>query len=94
MNQALDWEGTFAKGCCHRLLANGFISLETNRANPGGFTAFMLHRRTLDMLGGRTAFDNITVTLREYIGMDVEDASVAYEYAKQGYFHPTNLHEL
>jgi hypothetical protein len=90
-NRALDWEGTFAEGCCHRLLANGFLSLETNRANPGGFTVFMFHPRTVDM-GGRT-FDSSTATLREYFGMDVEDSTVAY-YAKQGFFHPTNSHDL
>lgn len=90
-NRALDWEGTFAEGCCHRMLANGFLSLETNRANPGGFTVFMFHPRTVDT-GSRT-FDSNTATLREYFGMDVEDATVAY-YAKQGFFHPTNSHDL
>ncbi|KAI2493347.1 hypothetical protein MHU86_21192 [Fragilaria crotonensis] len=90
-NRALDWEGTFAEGCCHRLLANGFLSLETNRANPGGFTVFMFHPRTVDM--GTRTFDSTTATLREYFGMDVEDSTVAY-YAKQGFFHPTNSHDL
>jgi hypothetical protein len=42
--------------------------------------------------GART-FDSNTATLREYFGMDVEDATVAY-YAKQGFFHPTNSHDL
>ena len=90
-NRALDWEGTFAEGCCHRLLANGFLSLETNRANPGGFTVFMFHPRTVDM--GNKSFDSNTATLREYFGMDVQDSTVAY-YAKQGFFHPTNSHDL
>ena len=90
-NRALDWEGTFSEGCCHRLLANGFLSLETNKANPGGFTVFMFHPRTVDM--GTRTFDSNTATLREYFGMDVEDSTVAY-YAKQGFFHPTNSHDL
>ena len=90
-NRALDWEGTFAEGCCHRLLANGFLSLETNRANSGGFTVFMFHPRTVDM--GNKSFDSSTATLREYFGMDVQDSTVAY-YAKQGFFHPTNSHDL
>ena len=43
-------------------------------------------------MGGKT-FDSNTATLREYFGMDVEDSTVAY-YAKQGFFHPTNSHDL
>ena len=51
----------------------------------------MFHPKTVDM--GGNAFDTNTATLREYFGMDVEDATVAY-YAKQGVFHPTNSHDL
>ena len=90
-NRALDWEGSFSEGSCHRMLANGFLSLEKNRANPGGFTVFMFHPRTVDT-GART-FDSDTATLRDYFGMDVEDSTVAF-YAKQGFFHPTNSHNL
>ena len=85
------WEGTFSDGCCHRLLANGFLSTEANPANPGGFTIFMFHPKTVDM--GAKAFDSITATLREYFGMDVDDSTVEY-YAKQGFFHATNQHDL
>ena len=90
-NRALDWEGSFSEGSCHRMLANGFLSLEKNRANPGGFTVFMFHPRTVDT--GTRTFDSDTATLREYFGMDVEESTVAY-YAKQGFFHPTNSHDL
>jgi hypothetical protein len=86
-----DWEGTFSDGCCHRFLSNGFLSLEASRGIPGGFTVFMFHPKTIDM-GGK-AFDTHTATLREYFDMDVEDATIAY-YAKQGFFHPTNPHDL
>ena len=86
-----DWEGTFSDGCYHRFLSNGFLSLEASRGIPGGFTVFMFHPKTIDM-GGK-AFDTHTATLREYFDMDVEDATIAY-YAKQGFFHPTNPHDL
>ena len=89
--EAGDWEGMFSEGCCHRFLSNGFLSLEASRGIPGGFTVFMFHPKTVDM-GGR-AFDTSTATLRDYFGMDLEDATVAY-YAKQGFFHPTNSHDL
>ena len=89
--EAGDWEGMFSEGCCHRFLSNGYLSLEASRGIPGGFTVFMFHPKTVDM-GGK-AFDTNTATLREYFGMDVEDATVAY-YAKQGFFHPTNSHDL
>jgi hypothetical protein len=85
------WEGTFSDGCCHRLLANGFLSVEANPANPGGFTVFMFHPKTVDM--GAKAFDSTTATLREYFGMDVDEATVEY-YAKQGFFHATNQNDL
>jgi hypothetical protein len=43
-------------------------------------------------MGGK-AFDTNTATLREYFDMDVEDATIA-NGAKQGFFHPTNPHDL
>ena len=90
--EAGDWEGTFSEGCCHRFLSNGFLSLEASRGiPPGGFTVFMFHPKTID-IGGK-AFDTHTATLREYFDLDVEDATIAY-YAKQGFFHPTNPHDL
>ncbi|KAI2504386.1 hypothetical protein MHU86_10065 [Fragilaria crotonensis] len=85
------WSGTFSEGCCHRFLSTGFLSLETNLANPGGFTVFMFHPKTVDM--GARGFDSTTASLREYFDMDVEDDTIAY-YAKQGFFHPTNAHDL
>jgi hypothetical protein len=89
--EAGDWEGTFSDGCFHRFLSNGFLSLEASRGIPGGFTVFMFHPKTIDM-GGK-AFDSHTATLREYFDMDVEDATITY-YAKQGFFHPKNAHDL
>jgi hypothetical protein len=86
-----DWEGTFSDGSFHRFLSNGFLSLEASRGIPGGFTVFMFHPKTIDM-GGK-AFDTHTATLREYFDLDVEDTTIAY-YAKQGFFHPTNPHDL
>jgi hypothetical protein len=86
-----DWEGTFAEGCCHRFLSNGFLSLGASRGLPGGFTVFMFHPKTIDM--GAKAYDSSTVTLRKYFDLDVKDATVAY-YAKQGFVHPTNSHDL
>jgi len=86
-----DWEGTFSDGCLHRFLSNGFLSIEANRANPGGFTVFMFHPKTIEM--GTKHFDQDTATLREYFDLDVTDSTIAY-YAKKGYFHPTNVHDL
>ena len=85
------WEGTFTEGCCHRLLSNGFLSQESNQANPGGFTVFMFHPKTVDT--GKTTFDSSKATLREYFGVEVEDETIEF-YAKQGFFHPTNQHDL
>ena len=43
---------------------------------------------------GTKAFDSTTTaTLREYFGMDVDETTVEY-YAKQGFFHATNQHDL
>ena len=86
-----DWAGTFSEGCCHRLLSTGLLSEETNRANPGGFTIFMFHPKTVDM-GGK-GFDKSTAKLREYFDMEVTDETIAF-YAKQGFFHPTNPNDM
>jgi hypothetical protein len=85
------WEGTFSEGCCHQLLSTGFLSQNSNLANPGGFTVFMFHPKTMDM--GSKTFDKNTARLREYFDMDVEDDTIAY-YAKQGFFHPKNPNDL
>ena len=86
-----DWEGTFSDGCVHRFLSSGFLSLNANRADPGGFTVFMFHPKTITV--GSKGFDQDTAALREYFDLDVDDSTIAY-YAKQGYFHPTNVHDL
>ena len=48
-SETRDWEGTFSVGGFHRMLSNGFLSQEANRANPGGFTIFMFHPKTVDL---------------------------------------------
>ena len=85
------WEGTFSDGCCHRFLSTGFLSQESNLANPGGFTVFMFHPKTMEV--DTKAFDKNTARLREYFDLDVEDDTIAY-YAKQGFFHPKNPSDL
>ena len=85
------WEGTFSDGCCHRFLSTGFLSQESNLANPGGFTVFMFHPKTMEV--NTKAFDKNTARLREYFDLDVEDDTIAY-YAKQGFFHPKNPSDL
>ena len=86
-----NWDGTFTEGCGHSMLSSGLMSPDANRANPGGFTVFMFHPKTVGM--GTKAFDSKMASLREYFGVDVDDSTIAY-YAKQGYFHPTNSHDL
>ena len=86
-----NWAGTLSEGCCHGLLSTGLLSEETNRANPGGFTIFMFHPKTVDM--DNNAFDKSTVRLREYFDMEVTDETIAF-YAKQGFFHPTNPNDM
>jgi hypothetical protein len=86
-----EWKGTFSDGGCHRFLSNGFLSSDTNRANPGGFTVFMFFPKAVD--GGGKAFDGDTAKLRDYFGMKVEDSTIAY-YAKQGFFSPENPNDL
>ena len=51
----------------------------------------MFHPKTIDM--GTKAYDSTTAALREYFDLDVEDVTVTF-YAKQGFFHPTNSHDL
>lgn len=86
-----EWKGTFSDGGCHRFLSSGFLSADTNRANPGGFTIFMFFPKSVD--GGGKAFDGDTAKLRDYFGMKVEDSTIAY-YAKQGFFSPENPNDL
>ena len=86
-----DWAGTFSEGCCHRLLSTGQLSEETNQANPGRFTIFMFHPKTVDM--GNKAFDKSTARLREYFEIEVTDLTIPF-YAKQGFFHLTNPNDM
>ena len=86
-----NWLGTFSEGGCHRFLSNGFLSLDSNKSNPGGFTVFMFFPKALDVSG--KAFDGDSATMRDYFGMGVDEATIAY-YTKQGYFAPENPYDL
>ena len=88
--ETLEWEGTFCPGSFHKFLAGGYRSLENNGANPGGFTIFMFHPKTVEI---GVKFDDSTASLRDYFGRRVEDSTIAY-YAKRGYFAPTNVYDL
>ena len=61
-SEARDWEGTFSPGAMHKLLSNGFLSQEANRANPGGFTIFSFFPKTVEVHGKGTGNE----LLREY----------------------------
>ncbi len=89
-SETRDWEGTFSVGGFHRMLSNGFISQDPNRANPGGFTIFMFHPKTVD-LGSKGGKGN--ELLREYLGMDVDEATLEF-YMKQGFYTPNTPHDL
>ena len=91
-SETRDWEGTFSVGGFHRMLSHGFMSNEPNRANPGGFTLFMFHPKTVELGGGKTG-GNSNALLREYLGMEIEEETLEY-YAKQGYFMPSNQNDL
>ena len=88
-----DWPWTFSEGCCHQLLSTGLLLEEANRANPEGFTLFMMfHPKTVEM--GSKGFDKNTARLREYFDMlEVTDETIKF-YAKQGFFHPKNPHDM
>ena len=91
-SETRDWEGTFSVGGFHRMLSHGFMSNEANRSNPGGFTLFMFHPKTVE-LGGGKAGGNSNALLREYLGMEIEEETLEY-YAKQGYFIPSNQNDM
>ncbi|KAI2496250.1 hypothetical protein MHU86_18254 [Fragilaria crotonensis] len=86
-----DWEGTFSVGGFHRMLSNGFLSQDPNRANPGGFTIFMFHPKTVDLgtKGGKGGNE----LLREYLGMEVDEATLEF-YMRQGFYTPNTPHDL
>jgi hypothetical protein len=96
LSETRDWEGTFSEGSFHKkMLSHGFLSPDANRANPGGFTIFMFYPKTADT-GGK-AFGGggkgSTDLLREYLGMDVEESTLAY-YMKQGFYTPSTANDL
>ena len=86
-----NWLGTFSEGGCHRLLSNGFLSIDANKSNPGGFTVFMFFPKALDISG--KAFDGDSAIMRDYFGLEVDESTISY-YTKQGYFAPENAYDL
>ena len=86
------WEGTFSPGGFHRFLSTGFMSQETNTANPGGFTLYMFHPRTVDLSGGKT-FDAGRARIRDLFDAQVDDETILH-YSKQGLFSASNHHDL
>ena len=90
-SETRDWEGTFSVGGFHRMLSNGFLSQDPNRANPGGYTIFMFHPKTVD-LGSKTGRGGNEL-LREYLGMDVDEATLEF-YMKQGFYTPNTPNDL
>lgn len=90
-SETRDWEGTFSVGGFHKMLSNGFLSQDPNRANPGGFTIFMFHPKTVDL--GSKGSRGGNELLREYLGMDVDEATLEF-YMKQGFYTPNTPHDL
>jgi hypothetical protein len=90
VNESKDWEGTFTHGGFHKFLSSGFVSLDQNRANPGGFNLFMFHPRTVEMQG---TFDAAKARLRDLFGAKVDDETIAH-YSKQGLFAASNHHDM
>jgi hypothetical protein len=90
-SETRDWEGTFSVRGFHRMLSNGFLSQDPNRANPGGYTIFMFHPKTVEL--GLTGGKGGNELLREYLGMDVDEATLEF-YAKQGFYTPKTPNDL
>ncbi|KAI2500639.1 hypothetical protein MHU86_13860 [Fragilaria crotonensis] len=67
------------------------FSQDPNRANPGGYTIFMFHPKTVD-LGSKTGRGGNEL-LREYLGMDVDEATLEF-YMKQGFYTPNTPNDL
>ncbi len=93
VSETRDWEGTFSEGSLHRMLSHGFLSPDTNRANPGGFTLFMFYPKTADIGGKAHGGKGGTELLREYLGMDVEESTLNY-YMKQGFYMPSTPNDI
>ena len=91
LSETRDWEGTFSVGGFHKMLSNGFLSQDPNRSNPGGYTIFMFHPKTVDL--GSVSGKGGSELLREYLGMDVDESTLAF-YMKQGFYTPKSPHDL
>ena len=90
-SETRDWEGTFSVGGFHKMLSNGFLSQDPNRANPGGYTIFMFHPKTVEL--GTKGSKGGNELLREYLGMDVDEATLEF-YLKQGFYTPKTPNDL
>ncbi|KAI2490830.1 hypothetical protein MHU86_23740 [Fragilaria crotonensis] len=89
-SETRDWEGHSqwedSTGCSRMA-----FSQDPNRANPGGYTIFMFHPKTVD-LGSKTGRGGNEL-LREYLGMDVDEATLEF-YMKQGFYTPNTPNDL
>ncbi|KAI2507375.1 hypothetical protein MHU86_7095 [Fragilaria crotonensis] len=73
------------------MLSHGFLSQDPNLANPGGFTIFMFHPKTVSL--GEKGSKGGNELLREYLGMEVDESTLAF-YMKQGFYTPSNPNDL
>jgi hypothetical protein len=85
------WQGTVSMSGLHRFFANGFMSEESNRADPGGLSIFSCYPRTRD--SGPVAFNKDKAQLREHLKLDVDDETLSY-YLKRDLFVAKDIHEL
>ena len=92
VSESKDWEGTFIHGGFHKFLSSGFVSQEQNRNNPGGFTLFMFHPRTV-VMPGSASFDPARARLRDLFEAKVDEETIAH-YSKQGLFAASNHHDM
>jgi hypothetical protein len=90
-SEACEWEGSFSAGGFHRFLSTGFLSQEVNRGNPGGYTHFMFHTRTTDLMGPQ--FDAGKARLRDLFEASVDKETMLH-YSKQGLFAASNHHDM
>jgi hypothetical protein len=93
-NETRKWKGTFSASGFSRFLAGGYLAQEENRGEPGGFTVFMFHPRTLTSAGpSAAALVSGKERIREFFDLPTAESTLAF-YQKKEYFIPTNDNEL
>jgi hypothetical protein len=94
VSETRNWKGSFSMPGFHRFLANGFLSQEENRSEPGGFTGFMFHPRTLFPSGpSATAVISSKERIREFFDLPTDESTLVY-YQKKDFFIPKDDNEL